>query len=370
MDSLPDTIKYNFEYDRRLRACFIGAGGHSWRNVYPAFRYAPVDLVAVCDRDGARAAAYARQFGAERSYTDHAEMLAREKPDAVFIVTSYHPDGRVQASDIAQDVLRAGADAWTEKPTAASVAEIEALMAASRESGRFVMTGLKKVFFPTIVKAREIASSEAFGRPSSIYVRYPLAMPPLDVRRNLVASRDLLDHIYHPAAIIRYLMGDIARFSYEWEPSTGASVTSFRFASGAVGTLHFTAGMSGSSPLERLEVIGEGANLVVENGVKLTYYRRAKRPAYGRAPSFLVADDVAPLYWEPEFSLGQLYNNNLFYLGYLPEILHFCDAVITRRPPTRGTLDDARAIMTLFEAYCDTPPGVAREISPTLTTPP
>src|SRR4051794_39721503 len=107
-------ITYNFEYERRLKACFIGAGGHSYRNIYPSLRYAPVDLAAVCDVDGGRAAQYARLFGAGRSYTDHREMLAAEKPEVVFIVTSYHPDGRVQATDLAQDVLAAGAHVWME----------------------------------------------------------------------------------------------------------------------------------------------------------------------------------------------------------------------------------------------------------------
>ncbi|HYH11106.1 MAG TPA: Gfo/Idh/MocA family oxidoreductase, partial [Thermomicrobiales bacterium] len=80
----PGYVRYNFEYDRKVRVAFIGAGGHSFRNVYPTFQYAPVDLVAVCDLDGERAAAFARQFGATASYTDHREMLAREQPDAVF----------------------------------------------------------------------------------------------------------------------------------------------------------------------------------------------------------------------------------------------------------------------------------------------
>jgi single-stranded DNA-specific DHH superfamily exonuclease len=81
------TVRYNFEYQQKLRAAFIGAGGHSFRNVYPTFQYAPIDLVAVCDFDGSRAAAFARQFGARASYTDHHGMLSREKPDVAFIVT-------------------------------------------------------------------------------------------------------------------------------------------------------------------------------------------------------------------------------------------------------------------------------------------
>jgi predicted dehydrogenase len=351
-------ITYNFEYERRLKACFIGAGGHSYRNIYPSLRYAPVDLAAVCDVDGGRAAQYAQLFGAGRSYTDHREMLAAEQPEVVFIITAYHPDGRVQATDLAQDVLAAGAHVWMEKPTAASLAEVRDLEAASERHGRFVMTGLKKMFFPTIEKLKSIIDSPEFGRVSSIAVRYPQALPPPERRGDLVAMQSFLDHIYHPAAILLHLMGPVDRMSYEWEPVNGAAVVSLRFRSGAIGSLHFAAGQSGTSPLERVEVIGNRANAVVENGVKLTYYRRAALPSYGRAASFIQGDHEAPIVWEPECSLGQLYNNNLFYLGYVPEILHFCDSVLSGTPPTKGTLQDAARIMALFEAFQRTPAGV------------
>jgi predicted dehydrogenase len=355
-------VLYNHEYDRRVRACFIGAGGHSFRNIYPAFRYAPVDLVAVCDLDEAKASAYARMFGAERAYVDYREMLRAERPDAVFIVTSYQTDGRIQAVEIALEALAAGAHVWMEKPSAASLREVEALMARSTASGRFVMTGLKKVFFPTIQKVKSIISAPVFGAPTSIYVRYPQGMPRFDNRGDARRMLGLLDHIYHPAAILHYLMGPIERFSYEWEPRRGASVASLRFASGAIGTLHLAAGASGASPLERLEVIGEDENVVVENGAKLTYYRRCERPAYGRAASFITADETAPLVWEPEFSLGQLYNSNLFVLGYAQEVRAFCDSVLTGTPPDRGSLDAVLEIVKLFEAYQRTDAGVTAPI--------
>jgi predicted dehydrogenase len=359
-----DWIRYNFEYERKLRVCYIGAGGHSFRNVLPAFQYAPIDLVAICDRQVERATAYARQFGAARAYADHHTMLERERPDAVFIVTAYTPEGRVQATDLALDALRAGCHVWMEKPTAASTAEIRELMAVSNAAGRHVMTGLKKIFMPGVVKVKEITGRPDFGRPTSLTIRYPQAMPPLAERadpRNVVG---LLDHLYHPAAIIGYLMGRITRMSYEWEPTSGGSVTTLQFESGAVGSLHLSAGSSGSSPLERLEVVGQGANVVLENGVKLTYYRPAAQPAYGRGSSFLVPDEAAPLRWEPEFSLGQLANKNLFYLGYVPEVLHFCEHILAGTPPERGTLADALEIMKLFEAYCTVPPGTPYMLNP------
>ena len=346
-----DLVQYNHEYETKVRVAFVGAGGHAYRNVYPAFRYAPVDLVAICDLDEGRAKALARTFGARATYTDHAAMFAAEKPDAVFIVTSYTPEGRVQATDIAMEALSAGAHVWMEKPTAASLAEVRALQARSAETGRFVMTGLKKIFFPSIVKAKEIIGRPEFGGVSSAYIRYPQAMPRFANRGDAVRMLGLLDHIYHPAAVLQYLMGPIERFSYEWEGNAGASIASIRFRSGAIGCLHFAAGLSGNSPLERLEVVGKGANVVVENGAKLTYYRPAKYPAYGRAASWIGDDEHAPLVWEPEFSLGQLYNNNLFTLGYAQEIRHFCQCVLDGRLPDRGTLDQVVEIMKLFEAY-------------------
>src|SRR5207249_3887491 len=115
-----------------------------------------------------------------------------------------------------------------------------------------------------------------------------------DRRDDLNGMRGFLDHIYHPAAVLHYLMGPVTRFGFEWEPVSGGSVASLRFASGAVGTLHLAAGGGPASPLERVEVIGEGANAVLENGVKLTYYRRGTHGEYGRTGSFLVDDSAAP----------------------------------------------------------------------------
>ncbi|MFP5115393.1 Gfo/Idh/MocA family protein [Bacillaceae bacterium C204] len=350
-------IKYNYEFEKKLKVCFIGAGGHSYRNIYPTFQYAPVELLAICDKDEKKAAAYAKQFGANAYYTDHLKMLEMERPDAVFIVTSYHPDGRVQATDLAMDALKAGSHVWMEKPTAATPQEIEQLLTVSKKYNRYCMTGLKKIFFPTIEKVKEIMSLPEFGRPSSIYIRYPQPMPPLQDRQDLTKITSLLDHIFHPAAIIHFLMGQIGQITYEWEPFNGGSVTSIRFLSGAIGTLHMAAGISGSSPLERLEIVGEGANIVVENGVKVTYYRKASLPAYGRAPSFMVENEAAPLQWEPEFSLGQLYNKNLFYLGYVQEVNHFCESVLSGKPLKKGTLEESLEILKLLDAYRNTPPG-------------
>jgi predicted dehydrogenase len=357
-------VTYNFEYERRLRAGFVGCGRHSWRNVYPALQYAPVDLVAVADLDPERAAVYARQFGAGAWYPDHRPMLEREQLDVVFAVTNYDERGHPRYPQIAVDAMRAGACVWIEKPPAADLAEVQLMLDAERDTGRFVQVGFKKMFFPAIAKAKEITTrAEEFGQPTQLYARYPQSLPPLEQRGDGSRMVSFLDHFFHPAAIVHRLMGRVRAASYVWEPRTGASVSSLVFQSGAIGTMHLVGRQSGASPLERLEVVGEGANLVVDNGVRLTYYRRGGRGpgGYGRSSTYIGPDAEAPLVWEPEFSLGQLYNKNLFTLGYAPEIISFCEHVLQGTRPTYANLDDTLAMMRWYEVYRQ-PPGAMVEI--------
>jgi predicted dehydrogenase len=352
-------ITYSFEHERRLRVGFVGCGGHSWRNVYPTFQYAPVELVAVADPFEERAAAYARQFGARAHYADHREMLAQERLDAVFVVTNYDQQWQPRYPEIAVDAMRAGAHAWIEKPPAATVAQVEAMLQAERETGRFVQVGYKKMFFPAIAKVKEIISqTEAFGTPAQIYVRYPQNLPPPPERDDARRMVSFLDHFFHPASIVHRLMGRVQSVSYVREPHNGGTISTLTFPNGAIGVMHLAAGQAGTSPLERLEVVGRGANVVVENGVRLTYYRRGSRGpgGYGRSSTYIGPDEGAPLVWEPEFSLGQLYNKNLFTLGYAPEVNYFCACILAGRRPAYANLDDTLAMMRWYEAYRQ-PPG-------------
>jgi predicted dehydrogenase len=344
-------VQYRFEYTRRLRVAHVGCGGHSFRNILPCYRYAPVDLVAVCDADAGRAAEFARQFGAERWYTEYAHLLEDERPEAVFLVTGYGPDGRPTYPSLALQALAAGANVWMEKPPAASTRELRQVSAAAATAGRRVMVGLKKVFFPAIRKAKALSRGPDFGPITTLSVRYPQALPPAGQRRDPQAMRGFLDHLCHPASILYTLGGAMRTLYFQRAAENGAVVAAIGFESGAVGALHLAAGISGTSPLERVEIVGRGANLVVENGCRLTYYRPGARGDYGRSDSFIGPDDAAPLVWEPEFSLGQLYNCGLFLLGYAAEIRYFCDCLLNDRPIEEGGLDAAFQATALYEAF-------------------
>jgi predicted dehydrogenase len=346
-------VLFNHEYPRRVRLAAIGCGAHAYRNIFPTFAFAPVDLVAVCDLEPERARAVARQFGGAASYTDYHEMLAQEQPEAVVVVTNYDEQARPRYPRIAVDVLCAGAHVWIEKPPAGSSAQVRQMQQTSRDTGKFVQVGFKKMFFPANVKAKELLSQPEFGPVRTATARYPQHLPPLAERQDPHRMLGFLDHIVHPLSVLRFLAGPVESIYVERAPN-GASVTSLRFASGAVGSLHLAHGASGMSPMERTEVVGDDANVVIDNNLRVLYYGPgAPSGEYGRAASFYESSG-APRIWEPEFSLGQLYNKGLFLLGYGPEIRYFCECVLGGQPPKVGTLDDALELLLIYEAYCST----------------
>ena len=80
----------------KLRGMLIGCGffAENHLNAWTSMRDTPlegVELVAVCDRDLAKAEAAARRFGIPRAYADAETMLAKQKPDFVDIATTFRP---------------------------------------------------------------------------------------------------------------------------------------------------------------------------------------------------------------------------------------------------------------------------------------
>jgi predicted dehydrogenase len=353
----------------RIRAGFIGCGSHAFRNIYPTFQFSPVELVATCDLDIARARAFANQFGAENAYDDHRKMLAAEQLDAVFIVTGYDAHGRPLYPALACDALAAGRHVWIEKPPAASCADIEKMQAAERAAGRFVQCGLKKMFFPANEKAKELISSDTFGNPSLAMLQYPQFIPTLDdfqryrAGDNVGSVVSFLDHLCHPTSLLLYLFGMPESLWYD-RAGSGAGIAHFRYADGRLATITLTHGQSNEGGMERTTIISDrGCHVVVENNIRVSLHRSAGSPpgqGYGSTPSYFHGlPEQTTASWEPEFTLGQLYNKGLFLLGYYNEVYEFARAVLEKRTPSKGTLEHAWQATRIFEAFGE---GARREI--------
>ena len=354
-DRFSTRITYGYEYERRVRVALVGCGGQSFRNILPTFYYAPVDLVATCDIDAERAAVYARQHGAERSYGDYRTLLEKEADglDAVFLATGYDETGMPLYPVQAPPALEAGLHVWMEKPPAARVEQIEALREARDRANRQVGVGFMKMFSPAARKVYEIVHASEFGHTTTCYLRDPEVLPRREHRHNLRRMVYVLDHVVHSASLLHHLAGPVRRLYLEEGPG-GESIVTLKFTSEACGVLHMPWGQSGLSPQERFEVVGQGANVVVENNRRITYYRPGHPGSgsfeYGRIGDFTSTDDCAPLCWEIESYSGQPFNMHIFYQGYAQEILYFCHCLLEDRPVRVAGLEDAWHVVRFFQA--------------------
>ena len=147
---------------RRYRVAVVGAGIGA-RHV-DGYNANPdlFDVAVICDRDLARAAALAANVstGACAVHGDYDDaLLSRADIDIIDICLPpfLHADAIARA-------LRAGKDVVCEKPLVGSLAEIDALEAVVRETGRTLMPVFQVRFGNGLARAQHLMRSGAAGK--------------------------------------------------------------------------------------------------------------------------------------------------------------------------------------------------------------
>ena len=344
----------------RMRIAVLGTSGHAFRNYFPVLPYAPVEYVAQWDPMVERARAFARQFGAGNAAYDNLDRLLREQQPAAVLIATDDLDsaGRSIHPALMDQCLDAGCHVFCDKPAASTADEVRHLISSRDRVGKVVAVGIKTMHYPTHTRVHEIVEDApaGFGRLVSLFVRYPLRVP---ARAGLALAdpmrRSCLGHVWHPIGAAIRIGGPLHSLSMTLDHTTRNSVVTATFRGGAVAVFHFPTTASQASPLEYLEAVGEGANVIVDNAARITYYRKTARGEYGRTTDALTPLSEGPLRWEPEFSLGVLYNDRNFIQGYAQSVLHFTEAAMTGRPTTIGTLEDALEVLKVHEALCKGP---------------
>jgi predicted dehydrogenase len=150
----------------RLRLAIVGCGNISQLNAPGYLQHSRCDVVALCDADPERAKRRAREWGiAPRVYSDLAPVLDDDAIDALELLTPtwLHADQIVAA-------LAAGKHVSCQKPLAVSIAEAERIAAAvARARSTFRVTE-NFLYYPPIVKAKELLDAGAIGEPSLVRI--------------------------------------------------------------------------------------------------------------------------------------------------------------------------------------------------------
>ncbi len=203
----------------KIRIGVIGCGVISDLTVCGYVEDERVEIVAVCDSDKDKAEVKARQWGAQRALDDYRRILDDKDIDAVEIITP-HDLHRPMAIDAA----KAGKHISVQKPMARNLPECCEMIDAANEAGVVLRVNDPFLYYPPIVKAKELIEAGEIGRPGMVRVRTTVGgieggweVDPsawewrFDAKRS--GGGNMLDDMHHKFAVAIFLGGDIEKVS-------------------------------------------------------------------------------------------------------------------------------------------------------------
>jgi predicted dehydrogenase len=201
---------------RRLRVGLVGLGRVFDLNVRGYLGHPEAEIVALCDADPTLLTRRAAAHPEARATTDFAEML-RWDLDLVEILTP-HPLHEAMTTA----ALAAGAHVSVQKPMAMGLDECDRMIAAAHAAGRHLKLFENFVFYPPLVRARELLRAGAIGRPLHFRMKvvmadraqaWPVPASTSAWRHALAAEGRggpcVFDHGHHMMAVALWLFGDV-----------------------------------------------------------------------------------------------------------------------------------------------------------------
>lgn len=154
-----------------LKVGVLGAGFMGSTHARALAKLPDVQVVAVSSRSAEKAAALAKEVGAE-AMTDSLALATDPRVEAVSITlpTHLHKDHTIAA-------LNAGKHVFLEKPMGLSVVECEAMIEAAHQNQRLLMIAHVLRFWPEYVALVEFVKSGQLGRPLSATAKRLSARP-------------------------------------------------------------------------------------------------------------------------------------------------------------------------------------------------
>ena len=151
-----------------LRVGFIGTGRISDLHAAEYLQNPAARIVGLCDRDVVLAERRAAEWGLEevRFFDDPDELLARNDVDLVEILLPHHLH-----LPVALKAIEAGKIVSLQKPMCTSAEEADQLVETVSRSGLPFRVFENFIFYPPVVKARQLVDAGAIGTPLSVRIK-------------------------------------------------------------------------------------------------------------------------------------------------------------------------------------------------------
>jgi len=142
----------------KYRSAIVGCGGRARMHALAYQFITGGELVACCDLDEIKREVFAAEFGLH-SYLDATEMIQKEKPDLVHLVTA--PNSRVGLMKLVDEQNIPAC--IVEKPISTEVQDWKALVALSKSTKTRFGVGAQFRYHPDMVRIREFIRSGKLG---------------------------------------------------------------------------------------------------------------------------------------------------------------------------------------------------------------
>lgn len=242
----------------------IGAGSFAKGVLVPAIKEAGFGtIVSVSSASGTSAARLADQVGASAVSVE----AAIDDPDVDIVVIATAHDSH---ADLVVRALRAGKHVFCEKPLAITHDQLDAVKAAWNESGMHLAVGFNRRHSPDVARAREVLSRGA----GPLVVTYRVnagALPAAHWYKDRRQGGRLIGEACHFIDTCNAVV-DQPIVRVEAVGSTSAEVAlvedfaiSISYADGSVASITYATGGHPSSAKERLEILGRGHTVVIDD---------------------------------------------------------------------------------------------------------
>ncbi len=223
---------------KNLRVGVAGAGFIGAVHAKAYTRVPGVELVGVADPIAEKAEPLAKETGC-KAFRDYEELL-REGLDVISVCLP--PQPHLAAAEAAAAV---GTHVLMEKPIARTVAEADAMIAACRRAGVFLMTGFTHHFYPEMRTAHRLVREGAVGQPLALLdnmsITYAFVLPWYR-DREISGGGVFMCNAVHGFDRASWVLGQrITAVAAQVEPTTGRKGEDYgsalaRFDGGAQGT--------------------------------------------------------------------------------------------------------------------------------------
>ena len=249
----------------------IGCGDVTEKKSGPAFnKISGSKLLAVMRRDGEKAADYAKRHNVPRWYDDADTLINDEDINAIYIATppSTHAEYAIKA-------MRAGKPVYVEKLMAHTLAECDAMLRVSEETGMSLFVAYYRRSLPGFLLVKSMIEKGEIGKP--LFVNIRLCRPANDAEKADKAWRTKPEisggGIFHDLAshqfdYLDFLFGEIteakgvATNNGGFYKADDTVVASWKHKNGVVGSGSWCFVTSLDSRCDSVEIIGTEGRLV------------------------------------------------------------------------------------------------------------